>query len=79
MYEETGIEVEVVKLVGVYSDPERDPRKTISALYIVKRVGGELRPGSDASEVRWFSLNSLPELAFDHKKLIADGVKELRS
>ena len=72
--EETGLEIEPVKLVGIYSEPERDPRKIIGAAYIVKRIGGELKPGDDAGEAKWFDLDNIPdELAFDHKKIVEDS------
>ncbi len=71
--EETGLETEIIRLAGVYSDPERDPRgHTVSIVYVLERKGGELKGGDDASEARFFSLNSLPELAFDHEKIVRD-------
>ncbi len=77
MKEETGLEVEPVKLVGVYSDPGRDPRGIIAAAYIVRRVGGELKAGDDAEEVRWFDVKSLPPLCTDHGKIVGDALKVL--
>ena len=71
--EETGLDVEPVKLVGIYSKPERDPRKIIPAAYIVKRIGGDLKAGDDAGEAEWFALDSMPGLAFDHKKIVEDA------
>jgi 8-oxo-dGTP diphosphatase len=71
--EETGLDIEIVKLTGIYSEPDRDPRKIIGAAYIVKRIGGELRAGDDAGEAEWFGLGSMPELAFDHKKIVEDA------
>ncbi len=73
--EETGFEIEPVKLVGIYSDPSRDPRKIIGAVYIVKRTRGEIKAGDDAGEARWFDLGEIPdELAFDHKKIVDDSI-----
>lgn len=69
--EETGLIVEVEKLVGVFSEPARDPeRGTIAVAYLCREIGGKLSGGDDAAEARWFSLGKLPELAFDHKKII---------
>lgn len=74
--EETGIEIEPVKLFGIYSDPARDPRKIIGAAYIVKKTGGELKAGDDAGEAEWFGIENIPEeLAFDHKKIIEDALR----
>lgn len=73
--EETGLEVELKGLVGVYSDPRRDPRgHVISIAFWAVPKGGVLAPSSDASEVEVFE--KLPELiAFDHKKIILDAIK----
>ncbi len=76
--EETGLKGKIHKLVGVYSDPNRDPRgHYVSICFIVLPVGGELKAGSDAKEIGLFSINSLPKLAFDHEKMIRDAEGEL--
>ena len=75
MKEETGLVVEPTKLVGIYSDPKRDPRKIIAAAYIVEKVSGRLKAGDDAADAKWFSLRNMPELGFDHKKIVADALK----
>lgn len=70
--EETGFEVECVALVGVFSDPGRDPRgHTVSAVYLCRVLGGELRGGDDAAEARWFADVRGLELAFDHDRVLA--------
>jgi 8-oxo-dGTP diphosphatase len=76
MKEETGIDIEIISMVGLYSDPRRDPRKIIAASYLVKRTGGSLRAGDDAGEAKWFDLDSLPELAFDHAKIVSDALRQ---
>ena len=73
MKEETNLDVEPVRLVGLYSDPKRDPRGIIAAAYIVRRTGGEPKAGDDAAEVAWFPLNNVPQLAADHKKMLEDA------
>jgi 8-oxo-dGTP diphosphatase len=77
MKEETGLDVEPVRFTGLYSDPERDPRRVIAASYVVRRTGGELQAGDDAGEAAWFPLNNLPMLAADHKKIIQDATPYL--
>jgi 8-oxo-dGTP diphosphatase len=74
MKEETGLDIDIIRLIGLYSDPARDPRKIIAASYLVKRTGGELKPGDDAGEVSWHSLEDLPKLAFDHEKIVSDAL-----
>ncbi|MBM3309242.1 MAG: NUDIX hydrolase [Candidatus Altiarchaeales archaeon] len=72
--EETGLKVRVKKLVGVYSDPGRDPRRhTVSVCFLCQKVSGRLKSGSDSKEVSWFSLKKLPKLAFDHREMIEDA------
>ncbi|MFH1054683.1 MAG: NUDIX hydrolase [Candidatus Altiarchaeota archaeon] len=71
--EETSLDVKIKKLVGVYSDPKRDPRgHTVGIIFLCDIVGGKLKAADDAKEAKWFSLDALPELAFDHGKIVAD-------
>lgn len=75
LVEETGLRGDIVDLLGVYSDPRRDPRgHTVSVVYVMK-VGGivPIAAGDDADEARWFDLGALPELAFDHARILADA------
>lgn len=73
--EETGIEVEQgqLRLVGVFSAPGRDPRgRTVTAAYAVEvPAGTAAAAGDDAADVRWWPLEQLPPLAFDHADIIA--------
>lgn len=71
--EETGLDVSIEGLVGVFSDPARDPRKhTISTVFWGKASNPDAIKGSDdAAEACFFSLNNLPEpIVFDHKEMI---------
>ena len=71
--EETGLSVTLTALLGVYSDPARDPRgHTISTVYVATAEGTPTG-GDDASEARLFGQRSLPApLAFDHATILAD-------
>jgi len=71
--EETGLPVTLTALLGVYSDPARDPRHhTVSTVY-VGRAEGSPSGGDDAAEARLFSEGDLPSpLAFDHAAVLAD-------
>ncbi|MFX0098183.1 MAG: NUDIX domain-containing protein [Candidatus Hodarchaeota archaeon] len=74
--EETSLDVEITKLVGVYSEPGRDPRgRTISVTYLCKPVGGKLKAMDDAADAKWFKVARLKELtfAFDHDKMLEDA------
>ncbi len=78
MKEETGLDVELIGLTGIYSDPSRDPRGIIAAAWLVKRTGGTLRGGDDADEARWFPLDRLPKLCTDHPKILADALAAMK-
>jgi 8-oxo-dGTP diphosphatase len=75
--EETGLVTRVKKLVGVYSDPNRDPRgHTISIVYEIEIINGKIQSGDDASEVKFFNINNIPDrLSFDHDKIIKDYLR----
>lgn len=70
--EETGLRVEVKRLIGIFSKPGRDPRGTVAAAYLCEAEAGQLKGGSDAADARWFPLDGLPELAFDHRDIIRE-------
>jgi 8-oxo-dGTP diphosphatase len=71
--EETGLEVKLQRLVGIYSDPERDPRgHVVSACFLAKRIGGKLKAASDAKGVKIFKRIPWRELAFDHAQILKD-------
>lgn len=75
--EETGYEVELDGLVGVYDTPGRDPRgPVISIVFRASVGGGGLDPDTDAADARWFPLDELPDLGFDHDQILADVREE---
>ena len=69
--EETSLDVDIVKMVGVFSEPKRDARgHTVSICYLV-RGKGTPKASSDAKELQLFDFNEIPmNLAFDHSKMI---------
>jgi 8-oxo-dGTP diphosphatase len=72
--EETGLAVEVSRLVGVYSDPERDPRgHNVSVAFLAQVLSGQMQAASDASEVDVLDPESV-DLAFDHRRIITDAL-----
>ena len=76
VFEETGLKTKIVDLVGVYSDPNRDPRgHTVSVIYLMNVSGGSLCGGDDALDAKFFEISNLPILAFDHKQIIDDVLK----
>ena len=75
--EETGLSVGILKLVGVYSDPRRDPRgHTVSVVFTTLLPGtANPRAGSDASAAMWVADWRSLDLAFDHAEIVADAEK----
>jgi 8-oxo-dGTP diphosphatase len=72
--EETSLDVRIVKLMGVYSDPSRDPRgHTVSVVFICEVVGGELKGGDDAAKAEWFESVRDISLAFDHERIVRES------
>ena len=75
--EETGLYAKNIRLLGVYSSPKRDPRQTVTIAYIVN-TRGTPAASDDAADAKWFPLNRLPKLAFDHAQMIRN-YKKLRT
>jgi 8-oxo-dGTP diphosphatase len=75
--EETGLDVRDLKLVGIYSDPSRDPRgHTVSAAFST-RLPEVTTPtaGDDAATAEWVEDWRREPLAFDHAKILEDAEK----
>ncbi len=78
--EETGLDIEILGLIGVYSNPERDPRGHVVSVSYLTEGSGELIHGSDARSAEIFPVSKeLPQLAFDHANIIRDALKLRRS
>jgi len=71
--EETGLDVSLSALLGLYSHPERDPRgHTVTAIYVAQSTGTP-KAADDAKNLDIFSLDCLPSsLAFDHQMVLDD-------
>ncbi len=73
MKEETGLDVKLLGLLGVYSHPDRDPRQhTMSVVFVGAALDPDkLEAGDDAGAAAFYPLDALPEgFAFDHEKII---------
>lgn len=83
--EETSLDIELVDILGVYSEPNRDPRGHIMSTVFI----GEISPNNkaealaqdDAAEIKWMTLEELDNtsFAFDHQKILSDYKKWKRS
>ena len=74
LYEETGYKAGKIKFLKVYSNPNRDDgRQNITLCHVATK----LKKNSDfdkeeVKEIKWFSMDDLPELAFDHRNMIEE-------
>ena len=79
-HEETGLDIQLTQLLGVYSDPRRDPRRHTVATVFVATASGVPVAGDDAAEARIYTAATLPSpLAFDHDTILADYFEFKRS
>jgi 8-oxo-dGTP diphosphatase len=79
--EETGLVVADLDQLAAYGDPGRDPRGhvvTVAYLGLVRKADHLPRAASDAAGAAWWPVAGLPRLAFDHDRVIADGIERLR-
>jgi len=72
--EETGLVVKNLQQFRTYSDPDRDPRQHTASTVFIAQADTDTQPtaGDDAAEAKLFTEESLPELVFDHSKIISD-------
>lgn len=76
LQEETGVNISRLKQFKTYSTPGRDPRGwTISTVFFgeanIKNMK-EAAAGDDAKAIKWFPINELPKLAFDHQTILKE-------
>jgi 8-oxo-dGTP diphosphatase len=79
--EETGLKAGYLEQLGAFGRPDRDPReRVITVVYIALAAPGrlDLHAGSDAEDVRLFFVDELPELAFDHARIVQLATGRLR-
>ncbi len=80
MKEEVSLDVNILSLQNIYSEPNRDPRfHTASAVYICEAFG-KPEARDDAKEVFVYTPDEIPldKLVFDHKKIIEDYLNNLK-
>jgi len=81
LLEETGIKAGELIRFDTYDRPGRDPRgRTVTQVFVMiwKPAMGTPTAGSDASGLKWFGLDQLPGLAFDHREIISDVIQMIK-
>jgi len=74
--EETGLVARPRSIVGVYSGPDRDPRKpTATVAFLMRGRARRPRAGDDAREAAWLPVREVRRLAFDHGRILADALR----
>jgi 8-oxo-dGTP diphosphatase len=78
--EETGLKVTALEQLGAFGKPHRDPRHhTVSIAYMgFADDGAEAVGADDAAEAKWFSVKSLPQLAFDHADIVNLALEKVK-
>jgi 8-oxo-dGTP diphosphatase len=80
--EETGVAEVYLEQLYSFGDPRRDPRGrvvTVAYYALISAEHSQLRAGSDAAAAAWFAVDAVPDLAFDHPKILAYAVERLRN
>ena len=79
LMEETGIKAGRLQLLGVYSDPKRDPRgHTCAVVFLTRIARATPKAGDDAAAAEWVENWSKLDLAFDHARILKDAKRKLR-
>ncbi len=78
MQEETNLEVEISSLLGVYSDPKRDPRFHTASVVFVAKAQGQPKGGDDAKMAKVYALEEIPmdQLVFDHRTILQEYLSQ---
>jgi ADP-ribose pyrophosphatase YjhB (NUDIX family) len=75
--EETNLKIKLKDILGVYSDPKRDPRGHYVSTVFIAKASGKLKARNDASKADFYDPNKLKkkDIASDHFKIIKDYLK----
>ena len=79
--EETGLQVSELHQIGAYSKVDRDPRgRTITVAYLaIVDAPVAVTGQDDAAKAKWFPIDALPPLAFDHDEIIKEAIKKFET
>lgn len=81
LYEETGLAAVPLQQLHAFGDPDRDPRTRVITVSYVGQVAEKqarrIHAGDDAADARWWPVNDLPPLAFDHGRILEFALQRL--
>ncbi|MCB2221402.1 MAG: NUDIX hydrolase [Bacteroidetes bacterium] len=80
LYEETGLKIEKLEQLHTFSALGRDPRgRTVSVTFfgIIGGQSSQVQGGDDAMDAKWFKMNQIPHLAFDHIEAVNMALKQI--
>ena len=80
--EETSLDIELIDILGVYSEPKRDPRGHIMSTVFIAKISQnndkmDAKAQDDSAAIEWIDIEKTDNtrLGFDHTKIIADYKK----
>ena len=77
--EETGLKLDFMKQLGVFSDIDRDPReRVISVAFYALAKSSDVQSGDDAAKAKWFCIDDIPHLAFDHDYILRQAMRKIK-
>ena len=77
--EETGLKEAYVQQLHTFSDINRDPRdRVVTIAYYMLVKTGNVKGGDDAMRAKWFPVNDIPQLAFDHDRILRMAISRLK-
>ena len=77
--EETGFQTDAIEQFGTFTEVNRDPRgRVITIAYYALVKKGEVKGADDAADARWFPIDKVPVLAFDHDRIFRVALRTLK-
>lgn len=79
LMEETGLNPDYIEQFYCFTAPDRDPReRVISIAFLALVKTAEVQGGDDAASAQWFAQDEIPQLAFDHERILRMALQRLR-
>ena len=78
--EEAGLEIRTMRQLGAFTDVDRDPRgRMVSIAYYAVIEKSDVKGSDDAAQAKWYPVDSIPVLAFDHDKILRQALEVITS